>query len=149
MAPKITTLGEKLFWSYANLAKAHSAVAKGAESYGRTPYMIRAKLFKGLCDGTMNVGSLIEEDRLKMSLPKACAYCGETERLTLDHLMPKTLGGPETGDNIVWACRGCNSGKQGKDLLRWYEAKRGVPAPPSPSPLSQTEHRLGHERVVA
>lgn len=37
-------------------------------------------------------------------LPHACSYCGSDERLTVDHLMPRSRGGPETADNVVWAC---------------------------------------------
>ena len=40
------TLGQVLFWSYANLAMADAAVRRGAEKYGVPYYMIRAKLYK-------------------------------------------------------------------------------------------------------
>lgn len=44
----------------------------------------------------------------------ACRYCGamapEAE-LTVDHVMPKALGGSDAPDNLVAACRDCNAGK--------------------------------------
>lgn len=45
-----------------------------------------------------------------------CQYCGlkaeETgEGLTIDHVVPVTLGGPDTPDNLVAACIDCNVGK--------------------------------------
>ena len=38
----------------------------------------------------------------------ACQYCGATERLTLDHVLPRSRGGPETWENLVAACTRCN-----------------------------------------
>ena len=41
----------------------------------------------------------------------ACQYCGATERLTLDHVLPKSRGGPDTWENLVAACVPCNNRK--------------------------------------
>ena len=122
------TIGESLYWSYANLAMAHAAISEGKEKYGRIHYMIRARLFKGLTNGTMNIGSILDDEKLKMELPKACCYCGSTENLTMDHLIPKAKGGKDTGDNVVWACKQCNSSKGAKDLLVWFQGKNMFPA---------------------
>ena len=121
------TIGELLHWSYANLAMAHSAVAKKGAAYGRINFMIRAKLLKGLRTGTMNVGSLVEDERLKFVLPLACCYCGTAGSLSVDHLLPSSQGGPDTGDNVVWACRSCNSSKGKRDLLVWYSTRQQFP----------------------
>ena len=40
-----------------------------------------------------------------------CQYCGSAERLTLDHVLPKSRGGPETWENLVAACVPCNNRK--------------------------------------
>ncbi|MCU0326479.1 MAG: HNH endonuclease [Spirosomaceae bacterium] len=40
-----------------------------------------------------------------------CVYCGSHEDLTLDHLIPKSKGGKTNWDNLVTACRRCNSRK--------------------------------------
>lgn len=40
-----------------------------------------------------------------------CQYCGATERLTLDHVLPRSRGGPETWENLVAACTRCNNRK--------------------------------------
>ena len=89
--------------------------------------MIRARLLKGLSTGTMAIGSLLDDERLKMTLPRACAYCGGTDHLSLDHLVPRIAGGADSGDNVVWACRGCNSSKGGRDLLVWMKLKERFP----------------------
>ena len=40
-----------------------------------------------------------------------CAYCGATEDLTQDHIIPLSRGGWHTISNIAPACRSCNSRK--------------------------------------
>ncbi len=40
-----------------------------------------------------------------------CQYCGSVHDLTLDHVMPRSRGGKSTWDNLVTACRRCNSKK--------------------------------------
>lgn len=41
----------------------------------------------------------------------SCQYCGSNKRLTLDHVQPRSKGGPHTWDNVVTACEKCNSRK--------------------------------------
>ena len=43
-----------------------------------------------------------------------CQYCGEHEGLTLDHVVPKSRGGPDTWENLVAACVPCNNRKGGR-----------------------------------
>lgn len=40
-----------------------------------------------------------------------CQYCGSRERLTVDHVMPKSRGGKDTWENLVTACTPCNNRK--------------------------------------
>ncbi|MDE3023028.1 MAG: HNH endonuclease [Pseudomonadota bacterium] len=45
----------------------------------------------------------------------ACQYCGnkfDSEELTFDHVVPRSLGGQTIWENIVTACVACNSAKQ-------------------------------------
>ncbi|MEM7794178.1 MAG: HNH endonuclease [Cyanobacteria bacterium P01_C01_bin.118] len=41
----------------------------------------------------------------------SCQYCGSRRQLTLDHVVPRSQGGPHTWDNVVTACAPCNSRK--------------------------------------
>ncbi len=123
----IHTIGELLHVSYANLAMAHAAVSHGCDRYGPTHYMIRGRLLKGLRDGTMRIGPLADDARLNMVLPQACCYCAEAGRLSADHLLPLKRGGPHAGDNLVWACRSCNSSKGATDVLEWLAKREQFP----------------------
>jgi len=43
-----------------------------------------------------------------------CQYCGRQVReLTLDHVIPRRLGGEHSWENIASACKVCNRGKGG------------------------------------
>jgi 5-methylcytosine-specific restriction endonuclease McrA len=41
-----------------------------------------------------------------------CAYCGRKRPLTIDHIVPIARGGGHTADNVIPACRSCNSSKR-------------------------------------
>ncbi|MEO0099095.1 MAG: HNH endonuclease [candidate division WOR-3 bacterium] len=44
-----------------------------------------------------------------------CQYCGRTNvALTTDHIIPKSLGGEDTWENLVTACTECNTKKGAK-----------------------------------
>ena len=46
-----------------------------------------------------------------------CAYCGtEKEKLTIDHIVPKSRGGKTTFENCVSSCKQCNNKKGGRTL---------------------------------
>ena len=40
-----------------------------------------------------------------------CQYCGSRDRLTIDHVLPKSRGGRDTWENLVAACTPCNNRK--------------------------------------
>lgn len=67
-----------------------------------------------------------------------CRYCGASApdvELTVDHVTPVALGGRDDPDNLVTACKPCNSGKTStspdaplvadveNDALRWARAR--------------------------
>lgn len=60
-----------------------------------------------------------------------CAYCGcsvaRGQNLTLDHIVPLSLGGLHDEANVVPACRSCNSKKGQRTAAEWL-ASAGGPA---------------------
>ncbi len=123
----IETVGDRLYSAYANLAMASASVARGIASYDALSYMVRSRLAKGLRTGAMNVGSLFDDTR-KMPTDR-CVYCAAVPppALHADHLIPRHRGGPESGDNLVWACRTCNVRKSSRDMLEWYASQEQFP----------------------
>lgn len=64
-----------------------------------------------------------------------CRYCRSVDNpLTVDHVIPVALGGSDSPDNLVAACRDCNAGKASTspddatvaqvtdDAIRWAKA---------------------------
>jgi len=117
--PKYETVKEKIFWSYANLAMAHTGVLKNQEKYGVFNFMIRAKLFKGLKSGAMNMRTIFDDEKIKLQTGMICNYCGSPDNLALDHIFPQRYGGLDNAENLIFACRPCNSSKGKKDLMEW------------------------------
>lgn len=53
-----------------------------------------------------------------------CYYCGSEvppRELTMDHIVPIVRGGKTTKNNVVPACKDCNSRKQHSLLFEWEE----------------------------
>lgn len=51
----------------------------------------------------------------------SCAYCGiSDERLHQEHIIPIVEGGGYTADNIIPACKSCNSSKHVRNMEEWY-----------------------------
>lgn len=58
----------------------------------------------------------------------SCCYCGKRSKLSQDHLIPVTKGGGYTLDNIIPACKSCNSSKHNKDFEHWYPSHKSYDA---------------------
>ena len=49
----------------------------------------------------------------------SCAYC-EDPATSLDHIVPKFKSGSSNRNNLVPACRRCNSNKASSEVETWY-----------------------------
>jgi 5-methylcytosine-specific restriction endonuclease McrA len=73
-----------------------------------------------------NAGTFTNEewnDRL-LEYNYCCAYCYQrfpVDQLTVDHMIPVSRGGTNTIDNLVPACRSCNSRKWTKTPLEMLQ----------------------------
>jgi hypothetical protein len=71
--------------------------------------------------------SIFDEYPLRGHLGQsACAYCGRWyEKLTLDHVIPKSKGGPHYAKwNLVPACQRCNGAKSSQPVFEWWRPQR-------------------------
>lgn len=65
------------------------------------------------------------ELRNLLASSNVCVYCDESfDELTFDHIIPLIKGGTHHIDNIVLACRSCNSSKQELTLEEWAVSGR-------------------------
>lgn len=58
---------------------------------------------------------------IKENWGNKCAYCGSTENLTIDHVVPRSKGGSDFVTNVVCSCKDCNNDKGRTDVWEWYE----------------------------
>jgi 5-methylcytosine-specific restriction endonuclease McrA len=58
-----------------------------------------------------------------------CQYCNRTAE-NIDHVVPRSRGGPHSWDNVVAACRACNARKEDRLLAEAGLHLRRPPAPP-------------------
>jgi HNH endonuclease len=123
-----STIGEALYWSYAQMAMAFASARHGKPTYQQTDYIVRGKIYYGLLRGRLKLGSLFKDEQEKIHSAGRCSYCGGTDDLSLDHLIPRLRGGEDAADNLVTACRSCNSSKGSRDLLEWAAARQELPA---------------------
>ena len=66
--------------------------------------------------------SIEEWEDCKKHFNTECAYCGtKASCLSRDHFVPITKQGEYTKNNIIPACKTCNSSKGNKDFFNWYE----------------------------
>ena len=121
--PQPETVRELIYFAYANLAMAHTAVDRKQEKYGAFNFMIRAKLFKGLKDGTMNMRTMFDDEKIKLQTGQMCNYCGSAKNLALDHIFPRKYGGQDNAENLILVCKTCNCSKGKKDLMEWMSLR--------------------------
>ena len=81
-----------------------------------------------------------------------CQYCGRhfpIHQLSLDHVMPRSRGGPTTWENIVCACLACNVKKGGRTP---HEAKMKLvrrPGKAETQPYADAQIRESQVRKLA
>ncbi len=76
-----------------------------------------------------------------------CQYCGKhfpTSELSLDHVIPRSMGGMATWDNIVCACTRCNVKKGGRTPKQAGMLLVKKPVRPRHNPMIHVH--LGHQR---
>lgn len=85
--------------------------------YVRVPYRARASLSRR---------AVFVRDNFE------CQYCGRPAE-NVDHIIPKSRGGGHTWDNVVAACRPCNSRKENRSPADVGLRLRHHPRPPHDS----------------
>ena len=76
---------------------------------------------------------------------QCCQMCGTEDRLTVDHIVPRVLGGDDNPSNLQVLCSTCNSSKGG----RFFESAKTpltLPILNSPENASISHYRLSSDK---
>ncbi|MFP4640711.1 MAG: HNH endonuclease [Dehalococcoidia bacterium] len=86
--------------------------------------VVRSLSFSMTAPSVVRLTHLVKRHRREVKLTRrrvfirdryTCQYCGkETGDLTLDHVVPRRLGGEHSWENVVSACKACNQKKAGR-----------------------------------
>jgi 5-methylcytosine-specific restriction endonuclease McrA len=107
------------------------------------PRIIRLLFYDRLPQQTVkfNCRNLFARDRNR------CQYCGRrfpTSELSLDHVIPRRMGGENTWENVVCACTECNGRKGGRTPKQAGMQLIAKPLKPRRNPVIHVH--LSHER---
>ncbi|MEM7623509.1 MAG: HNH endonuclease [Planctomycetota bacterium] len=106
------------------------------------PRVIRLLGFERLPDQQvkLNRRNLFARDRNR------CQYCGKhfpTSELSIDHVRPRSQGGPDTWQNLVCSCVRCNARKGGRTPKQASMQLIREPVRPRRNPLISVKLRSG------
>jgi len=118
----VRTIRDLIFWQYGKIISESAGV-------GKKQYRFVMDRFKMLQSRQIEWSGAIREYIKERELPNQCLYCGSTQSLSYDHLIPRNRGGPDIPENVVPACRSCNSSKGDKGVYEWFGLDRRYELP--------------------
>ena len=119
MPPSVVkTVKDLIFWQYAKI------MAESA-GFGKTNYGFVMSKFKQLQEGEI-FWNKIREYVKERERKDECVFCGSKTNLTIDHLLPRCLNGPDDEKNVIWICKRCNSSKGSKRLYESWTVNKGL-----------------------
>jgi hypothetical protein len=116
----VKTIKDLIFWQYAKIIADSAGIGK--KDFG----FVMAK-FKQLRQGEIFWNEIREYVKEKENRNE-CIFCGARTDLTLEHLFPRNLNGPDTEKNVIWICKPCNSSKGSRRLYEHFAIKGGLEA---------------------
>ncbi len=121
MPPKyVKTIQEEIYYEYAKLI----CRSVYGTLNGRIQRGFITNRFKDLCNGNITMSGTIREWEREQEFPKECVFCRSTANLEMDHLIPRSRGGPDSADNMVWACKKCNMARSNRGVFEWLGLKK-------------------------
>jgi hypothetical protein len=122
MAHTFATVRDLLYWEYAKLIA-------GSATGDRRAFGFVTVTYRKLREGKLNPSAILTENKRLIFEGESCAYCGATGRLEWEHVIPLAVGGPDSIDNLVRACRPCNAAKGARDPYQWLLDQPGKEVP--------------------
>ena len=122
---EVKTIRHLIYFQYAKII-AKSAFGKNAK---KTHYGFIKTTLRDFINDEKKWSDILREDKQLVEAEKKCVYCGISENLSWEHIVPKSLLINERCPscdkiqgihNQIWACKSCNSRKGTKGLYHFY-----------------------------
>lgn len=107
----VRTIREEISYEYAKL------ISRSA--FGEINHPFVSSRFKALRAGEITMSGTIREWQREQELPRVCVFCGVGDGLQADHLIPRSRGGADSGENLVSSCGSCNASRGDKGVFQW------------------------------
>jgi len=123
---EVKTIRDLIYYQYAKII-AKAAMGPDAK---KAAYGFIKSTFRKLRDDQKKWSSYLHEDKQFVNAEKCCVYCGSTENLQWEHIVPKSLFINERCTNCdriqgihnqIWACKTCNMRKGTKGLYHFMK----------------------------
>ena len=114
----VRTLGDLLYWQYAK-------IISGSSGAGKRQYGFVMDRFTKLRSGEIAWDSIREWVKEHEDSGR-CIFCGRSGPLTTEHLVPRSMGGPQDEKNVTRICSSCNSSKGRRGLYEYWTEKAGL-----------------------
>jgi 5-methylcytosine-specific restriction endonuclease McrA len=112
------------------------------------------------CPSIIRLEKMIKRPRPQVKLNKTeifrrdnsiCQYCGRyTAVPTIDHIIPRRLGGKHQWENLVTACASCNHRKGGRNLKQAHMSLLRIPqAPPASAKYIYSRYLSTNEEWIS
>ena len=108
----VKTVKDVIYWQYAKIISASAKI-------GKSNYGMIMSTYRKLCMGEIVWSSSVREYLRERENNNICIYCRNQDKLTIEHILPRSRGGEDITDNIVMVCKHCNSSKGDKGLYEW------------------------------
>lgn len=129
---EVATIQDLIYYQYAKIIARRAFSSSDGVQAKQANYGFIKITFRELKGGRKTWSEITREDwQLVLSDPK-CAYCGSTENLNKEHIVPKSLSiNPrcemcphiQEVHNQIWACKNCNSSKGTLGLYEFFQKK--------------------------
>ncbi len=116
----ITVIRQKGMQYYLNNRERCLAYSKQYEKENRERYNNHSHCYRARKTEVLSTFTLKEWEECKNNFNNQCAYCGSLAPLTREHFIPLSEKGEYTKENILPACKSCNSSKGDRAFSDWY-----------------------------
>lgn len=93
--------------------------ANNKKWFAKNPDYIKTYKLKRRATEKLNGVYYISDKEYKKIYSSPCFYCGSTERIEADHIIPVSRGGNTSIGNLISCCRSCNAKKSNMLITEW------------------------------